>query len=211
MKRDEKKGGRIRRAEAQPVLWFSLSLAASLHSFQRSLLHNLLLFITAAELLSNCNAFLFAREKSHLWPWEYVRPHGERESETCLASHLASPLHLGLHVQYSQPRVVEQRTWPRCSWGFQTEPAEQEHVVKTSTPRCFYRVYILLCSYSRSLNVSSLHALPQMGYSSALFNTMFWSSAPRLYDQTLDLIQLMNSSPWKVHPPCIHKKVFRHL
>lgn len=37
MKRDEKEGGGIRRAEAEPVLWF-LAFRALLHSFLHSLL-----------------------------------------------------------------------------------------------------------------------------------------------------------------------------
>ena len=174
MKRDEKKGGRIRRAEAQSVLWFSLSLAASLHSFQHSLLHNLLLFITAAELLSNCNAFLFARiawrrnltfDPESMWGLN-----GERESETCLASHLASPLHLDLHVQYKSaaccwavnvtemlPRLSNWTRWartrPKDVSTTSFLPSNSRHLFKTSAT---VRRTSCCCFFLRCLNFTSV-------------------------------------------------------
>ena len=97
---------------------FSLSLAASLHSFQHSPLCNLLLFITAAELLSHCNTFLFARiarRRNFTFDPENMWGLAVRVKARRVWLHTWLLLHLDLHVQYSQLRVVEQWTWLRLS------------------------------------------------------------------------------------------------
>ena len=152
MKRDEKKGGRIRRAEAQSILWFfsfSRSVAPqfpTLAALQPSAVYYSRGAAVTLQHIPVCSHS--SEEKFHLRPWEYVRPRGESESQTCLASHLASP----------PPGFACTVQSAACCWAVNVTEAftEQEHILKMSTLRLGWpwKEVFLPCNYGHRCKTS---------------------------------------------------------